>query len=87
MDGRKKVLLTHPLSKTVPCVLSRKIEVPKGKNTTLVLDVTNHPKGNWKLVVQVNGKQAFSKDIEETKWQRFEVDLTKYAGKSVSIEL
>ena len=57
-DGRKKVLLTHPLSKTVPCVLSRKVEVPVGKKTTLEIDVTNHSKGNWKLVVQVNGKQV-----------------------------
>ena len=85
MDARKYFL---PIRSAKPFLRS----VPedrgaKGKNTTLVLDVTNHPKGNWKLVVQVNGKQAFSKDIEETKWQRFEVDLTKYAGKSVSIEL
>ena len=86
-DGRKKVLLTHPLSKTVPCVLSRKVEVPAGKKTTLELEVTNHPKGNWKLVVQVNGKRALSKDIEETKWQRLVVDLSKHAGKTVDVEL
>jgi len=86
-DGRKKVLLTHPLSRTVPCVLSRKIDVPAGKKTTLELEVTNHPKGNWKLVVLVNGKQALSKDIEETKWQRLIVDLSKHAGKTVDVEL
>ena len=86
-DGRKKVLLTHPLSKTVPCVLSRKLDVPAGKKTTLELEVTNHPKGNWKLVVLINGKEALSKDIEETKWRKFEVDLSKHAGKTVSIEL
>ena len=86
-DGRKKVLLTHPLSRTVPCVLSRKIDVPAGKKTTLELEVTNHPKGNWKLVVLVNGKQALNKDIEETKWQRLIVDLSKHAGKTVDVEL
>ena len=86
-DGRKKVLLTHPLSKTVPCVLSRKIEVPAGKKTMLDLEVTNHPKGNWKLVVLVNSKEALSKDIEETKWQQVQIDLRKYAGKTVNIEL
>jgi len=86
-DGRKKVLLTHPLSKTVPCVLSRKIEVPAGKKTMLDLEVTNHSKGNWKLVVLVNGKEALSKDIEETKWQQVQIDLSKYAGKTVIIEL
>jgi hypothetical protein len=86
-DGRKKVLLTHPLSKTVPCALSRKIDVPAGKKTTLELEVTNHPKGNWKLVVLINGKEALSKDIEETKWRKFQIDLSKHAGKTISVEL
>ncbi len=86
-DGRKKVLLTHPFSKTVPCVLSRKVEVPAGKKTTLELEVTNHPKGDWKLVVVVNGKKELSEDVTETKWQRFEVDLSKHAGKTVNVEL
>ena len=86
-DGRKKVLLTHPLSKTDPCVLSRKIEVPRGKKTMLELEVTNHPKGNWRLGVLVNGKEALSEDITETKWRKFQIDLSKHAGKTVSVEL
>ena len=86
-DGRKKVLLTHPLSKTAPCVLSRKIEVPRGKKTILELEVTNHPKGNWRLGVLVNGKEALIKDITETKWRKFQIDLSKHAGKTVSVEL
>ena len=87
LSGRKKVLLTHPLNKETPCVLSRKIEVPKDKKTALALEVTNHPKGNWKLVVRLNGKEALIKDIEETRWQQFRVDLGEYAGKTVAIEL
>jgi hypothetical protein len=86
-DGRNKVLLTHPRSKTVPCVLFRKFNVPAGKKTTLELEVTNNPKGNWKLVVLVNDKEAINKDIEETKWQQVQIDLSQYAGKSVAIEL
>ena len=86
-DGRKKVLLTHPLSKTVPCVLSRKIKVPTGKKTTLKLDVTNHPKGNWKLVVLVNGKKELSEDVTETKWRKFQIDLSKHAGQTINVEL
>ena len=86
-DGRKKVLLTHPLSKTAPCVLSRKIEVPRGKKTILELEVTNHPKGNWRLGVLVNGKEALREDITETKWCKFQIDLSKHAGKTVSVEL
>ena len=86
-DGRKKVLLTHPLSKTVPCVLSRKLEVPAGKKSTLELEVTNHPKGNWKLIVVVNGKEELSEDVTETKWSKFQIDLSKHAGKTISVEL
>jgi arylsulfatase A-like enzyme len=86
-DGRKKVLLTHPLSKTVPCVLSRKFEVPAGKKSTLELEVTNHPKGNWKLIVVVNGKEELSEDVTETKWSKFQIDLSKHAGKTISVEL
>ncbi|MBC8326270.1 MAG: sulfatase [Verrucomicrobia subdivision 3 bacterium] len=86
-DGRKNVLLTHPLRQTVPCVLSRKVEVPAGKKTTLELEVTNHPKGDWKLVVLISGQEVLTKDIEETKWQRFQIDLSNYAGKKVIIEL
>jgi hypothetical protein len=86
-DGRNKVLLTHPRSKTVPCVLFRKFDVPAGKKTTLELEITNNPKGNWKLVVLINDKEALSKDIEETKWQQVQIDLSQYAGKTVTIEL
>ena len=57
------------------------------QNMSFGLEVTNHPKGNWKLVVLINGKEALSKDVTETKWQRFEVDLSKYAGKTVNVEL
>ena len=53
----------------------------------LDLEVTNHPKGNWKLVVLVNSKEAVSKDIEETKWQQVQIDLSKYGGKTIVIEL
>ena len=86
-DGRKKVLLTHPLSKTVPCVLSRKIEVPRGRKTILEVEVTNHPKGNWRLGILVNGKEALSEDITEKKWRKYQIDLSKHAGKTVNVEL
>ena len=85
--GRKNVLLTHPRSRTVPCVLSRKLNVPAGKKITLHLEVTNHPKGDWKLVVLVNGIEALAKDIQATKWQQVQIDLTKHAGKTVTIDL
>ena len=85
--GRSNVLLTHPLSKDVPCVLSREVKVPAGKKTALEFAVTNHPKGNWKLVLRINGKNVRAEPIEDTKWKEFRIDLTKHAGKTVTIEL
>ena len=85
-DGRKKVLLTHPLSKTVPCVdRPGKIEVPMEKQCSSWKSPITQ--GNWRLVVLVNGKEALSEDITETKWHKFQIDLSKHAGKTINIEL
>ena len=85
--GHKNVLLTHPRSRSIPCVLTRTIDVSANSKTTLVLRVTNHPKGNWKLIVQINGKSVLARSIEDSKWQSFRVDLTEHGGKSVILEL
>ena len=85
--GRKNVLLTHPLSKEIPCVLSRRIKVPAGKKTALKLTVNNHPRGNWTLLVRIDGDEILRKSIETSSWQDFQLDLTKHAGKKIKIEL
>ncbi len=85
--GRKNVLLTHPLSREVPCVLSREFTVPSGKRTHLEFAVNNHPRGDWKLTVRVDGQEALAKSIEDSEWQDFRIDLTKHAGKTVALEL
>ena len=85
--GRTNVLLTHPLSREVPCVLSRRVEIPSGRKTTLHFAVTNHPKGDWTLVVRVDGDEVLKKSVEDTKWKEFRIDLTKHAGETVNIEL
>jgi arylsulfatase A len=85
--GLQNVLLTHPLSRQVPCVLSRKLDIPVGKQTALQFTVNNHPRGNWKLIVRINDEEVFSKSIEDSKWQNFRIDLTKHAGKTVTLEL
>ncbi|MGB0578374.1 MAG: sulfatase [Limisphaerales bacterium] len=85
--GRKNILLTHPKSREVPCVLSRKFDVPIGKNTTLQFAVNNHPRGDWELLVRVKGKKVLAKSIAEKKWQEFKLDLTEHAGQSIELEL
>jgi hypothetical protein len=86
-QGRRNVLLTHPRSRDVPCVLSRRVEVPTGRKTALLFAVTNHPKGDWTLVVRVDGDEVLKKSVEDTKWKEFRIDLTKHAGETVNIEL
>ena len=61
--------------------------MPAGKKTIRELEVTNHPKGDWQLVVLVNGKKELSEDVTEKKWRKFRVDLHKHAGKTVNVEL
>ena len=57
LAGKKNVYVTHPLSTTAGCTLSRTIEVPAGKKTTLHLVVGHHPEGDWTLIVRANGKR------------------------------
>ncbi|MEE2641071.1 MAG: sulfatase [Planctomycetota bacterium] len=85
--GRKKVLLTHPLSRSVPCILSRKISVPANKKTLLNFSTNNHPQGNWQLAVRIDGKNVLSKAIDDNRWSDHSIDLSRYAGQTILLEL
>ena len=86
-QGRSNVLLTHPRSPDAPCVLSRRVEIPTGKKTALRFAVNNHAKGNWTLIVRIDGDEVLNKSIEDSTWQEYRVDLTKHAGETIKIEL
>ena len=86
-QGRRNVLLTHPRSRDVPCLLSRRIEVPMDRKTVLHFAVNNHPKGDWTLVVRVGGEEVLAKSIESDRWQEIDVELTKHSGETVDVEL
>ncbi|NLE59130.1 MAG: hypothetical protein GX616_12270, partial [Planctomycetes bacterium] len=89
--GKKNVLVSHPLNKKTGCTLSRTIEVAADKKTTLRLVVGHHPEGDWTLIVKADGDNLLEKSIgKETStntWVAVEVDLSKYAGKTVNLEL
>ncbi len=90
--GKKNVIATHPLDQNTPCTISRKVSVPKGKSTVLNLTVGNFPRGDWSLVVKVDGVKLLEKTIgveadNATSWQDVTVDLTAYAGRKVKLEL
>lgn len=89
--GKKNVLLTHPLSRTVGCVLSKKVKIPAGKKTTLQLVVGHHPEGDWTLLVKADGKELLKKSVggetAESGWIEIDLPLTRYAGKEIKLEL
>ena len=90
--GRKNVLLTHPLNRTTPCVLTRKAEIPADGKCVLKLAVSHHEKGDWDLIVKADGKELLRKTIgketvNEKGWAEIEVDLSAFAGKTVKLEL
>jgi len=89
--GHKNVLVTHPLDKDTPCVLSRKIEIPAGKKTSIKLMVGRHSEGDWDLVVRADMRELLRKSVDKTTvpngWLDVSVDLSEYQGKSVLMEL
>lgn len=89
--GKKNVLMTHPLSRTVGCVLSKKVKIPAGKKTKLRLVVGHHPEGDWTLLVKADGKGLLKKSVgretAENGWMQADVDLSAYAGKEIKLEL
>jgi len=89
--GKKNVFMTHPLNPEVGCTLSKKVEVPTGKQTALRLAVAHDPRGDWVLLVKADGKELLNKPIspETAKdgWVELSVDLSERAGRSVELEL
>ena len=90
-QGRRNVLLTHPLNKSVGCTLSRQAGIPAGKKTRLHLVVGHDIRGDWDLIVKAGGKELLRKQIGKqtarNAWLALDVDLSAYAGKSIKLEL
>lgn len=89
--GRLGVLRSHPLDREKPTVLKRQIAVPAGKKTRLEADVSHHPQGDWQFRVRINDRFAADEAIGETTtqahWKTVKVDLTRFAGQTITVEL
>lgn len=85
--GKENVLLSHPLDRNTPCLLSRPYAVKSGKKTSLSLTVTNHPGYDWLLKIRVNGSVQLEKTIQGDQWQNVDFDLTPFAGNTIQLEL
>ncbi len=82
---------THPLDRKTPCSLSRKLQIPQGKATTLKIRVSYHPHGDWQLRVLADKEVLVDqivnyKNVQE-EWLNVDVDLSKFAGKAINLSL
>ncbi|MFT5192052.1 MAG: putative membrane-bound dehydrogenase-like protein [Verrucomicrobiales bacterium] len=82
---------THPLDRKVPCTLTRKLAVPKGKATTLKIRASYHPHGDWQLRVladkEILADQIVSYKTIQKEWFNLDIDLSKFAGKTITLSL
>jgi len=89
--GKQEVFMTHPLNQEVGCILAKTIEVPPQGKTTLGLTVAHDERGDFLLIVRVDGKlvleQTIGPDTIAGGWADLTVDLSRYAGRGVNIEL
>lgn len=89
--GKKNVYVSHPLDKKTGCTLSRTMAVPANKKTTLRLVVGHHKEGDWLLIVKADGEtlidRLVGKESTVDGWATIEVDLSRFAAKSVDLEL
>ena len=89
--GRDNVLRTHPVTRDKPCVLTASLTPAVDRKTRLVLDVSHDPRGDWRLVVRANGQrmadEMISKETCPGGWRSITVDLSKFAGQDLKLDL
>ena len=83
---------THPLDRKTPSSLQRELDVPKDKKTKLVMRVSHHPHGDWRLRVLADGavianQIVGSQTVADDEWLDVSVDLTKFAGKRIKLSI
>jgi putative membrane-bound dehydrogenase-like protein len=87
----KPVFQIYPKTRKLNATLYKQFTVPKGKNTSLQYNVSHQPHEIWQLVVKVNDKiilqQAISSDTVKDGWKSGSVDLSQYAGQSISLKV
>jgi len=89
--GRNNILMVHPLDHQTGCALTRKIDVPARGKTSLKLAVAHDPRGDFDLIVKIDGKpvltQGVGPDTTADLWLDKTINLTPYAGETITIDL
>ncbi len=90
-QGKKNVLCTHPLDRETGCVLSKTVAIVSGKKTALRLVVGHDPQGDFDLIVKADGQELLRKSVSAhtatAHWLTEIIDLSRFAGRSVKLEL
>ena len=90
-NAKSNVLVTHPLNHKTPCILSKKVDVPPVKRTTVRLIVGHDPRGNWDLVVRADSREILRRPVGKATaydgWLEARADLSAFGGKSILVEL
>lgn len=88
--GREAVRIMPP-AQGKPSILRAPVSIPTGKSTVLKVSCARHAEGDWQLAVVVDGQDVMRSmiDVNTAKdgWANFEVDLTRFAGKNVIVEV
>ncbi|MFO1042604.1 MAG: hypothetical protein U0941_12500 [Planctomycetaceae bacterium] len=91
--GQTDVLRLYPNAQDKPAILRAGLTLPKDKPTMLDMRVTHYPMADWMLVVKINGEVIHQELIDQKLttpqkgWANIQVDLTKFAGQKVYVEV
>jgi hypothetical protein len=90
VNGKDNVLLTFPANKDSPCQLTLQVELPSASPKMLNM-LVGYSIGGWDLVVKANRqilfRQNISKDTTQDGWLNVAIDLSGFAGQTISLEL
>lgn len=89
--GKKNVVRTLPIAPKKPCVLQASVTIPPGKKTRLETNVSYMNNGDWHYIVYANGNKIHDSLVSESTtkdgWLDINVDLTRFAGQDVYLEV
>jgi len=89
--GRKNVVMLHPFEqhRKNPAKLTRELTLPADKPVKLKFSAASHDKGDWQLLVSVNGKEVKRERIgpDGARWRSMEIDLAPWKGRKVALSL
>ena len=91
--GQTDVLRTHPNAADKPAIFRAGLTLPKDKPYMIDMHVTHLALNDWQLVVKVNGEVIHDElindklTIPQKGWASVQVDLSRFAGQKVYVEV